>query len=81
MKRFHHAKAYVDEFDDEGHRTRHWFNPSISEGTKERIRKCMDPDYVPPRCRTELTEIGEQFVIPGCEKKPIPKVKQLGLWD
>lgn len=32
--------------------------------------------------KTELTPIGEQFVIPGCEQKPQgDKPVQLNLWD
>jgi hypothetical protein len=38
-----------------------------------------------PELRTELTEIGEQFVIPGCEHKkppaPSAKVRHPTLWD
>jgi hypothetical protein len=32
---------------------------------------------------SELTELGEQLVIPGCEKRPTPgnKVPQPDLWD
>jgi hypothetical protein len=35
----------------------------------------------PPRRPTELTPIGEQYVIPGCERHTTPKIKQLSLWD
>lgn len=30
--------------------------------------------------KTELTEIGEQYVMPGCEKKPTEKNPQGSLW-
>ncbi len=33
-----------------------------------------------PAFPTELTPIGEQLVIPGCERRTTDKVKQLGLW-
>jgi hypothetical protein len=31
--------------------------------------------------KTELTPIGEQYIIPGCEKAPERKPKQGTLWD
>lgn len=35
-----------------------------------------------PQPRVELTEIGEQYVIPGCERRYEPgKPKQIGLWE
>lgn len=36
---------------------------------------------VAPRPSVELTEQGEQYVMPGCERRPTAKVRQLGLWD
>jgi hypothetical protein len=31
--------------------------------------------------RTELTDIGEQYVIPGCERDPSRGPKQGSLWE
>lgn len=31
--------------------------------------------------KTELTAIGEQYVMPGCEKRIEKKGEQLALWD
>lgn len=33
------------------------------------------------RCKTELTPIGEQYVIPGCERHERPQGAQLKLWE
>jgi hypothetical protein len=37
--------------------------------------------HVEHRAPTELTPIGEQYVIPGCEKHERPKGAQLKLWE
>lgn len=34
-----------------------------------------------PAARTELTAVGEQHVLPGCERVVRQSGKQLGLWD
>jgi hypothetical protein len=35
----------------------------------------------PDECAVELTEIGEQYVIPGCERHERPKGAQMKLWE
>lgn len=34
----------------------------------------------PDQFATELTPIGEQFVIPGCERKTVRPGQQMNLW-
>ena len=43
---------------------------------------CLDPPEPPePEPTIELTEIGEQYVIPGCERDQARGPKQGKLWD
>lgn len=52
--------------------------PGTDDGKSLAIARC---DYLNRRYPSELTPIGEQLVIPGCERRAAPgKAQQLGLW-
>lgn len=71
-------------------RQRIWIAPEWANDAALRARVEADnpgAEIFPRRCttfKTELTPIGEQFVVPGCERRETrakEKLVQLGLWD
>lgn len=72
-------------------RKRIWMDPRFDTPAFRRFVREQEPDAEimgcgfrerkRPRPKTELTPIGEQYVIPGCEKHARPKGAQLKLWE
>lgn len=62
-----------------------WMNPAMDCAELRRITQQANPDAQImgkcPRYRTELTPIGEQYVVPGCEKHVRPSGAQLKLFE
>lgn len=74
-----------------------WINPTFDSAELRAIVKAQDPDARimgrAPRVRAkrprakpaiELTPIGEQYVVPGCERRETARGQaptQLTLWD
>ena len=57
------------------------FDPSDRAAVSPFLCATCEDKHRPGRYRTELTPIGEQLVIPGCERQPVAgKPAQLSLF-
>ena len=70
-QKHHPVSVWIEAGDGGG--AEKWCGPSVRRAIRE------GRNYL-PRFHTELTPIGEQLVIPGCERNLSPKAKQLDLF-